>query len=139
MHGRILTSNVDTYDYPDTVHSLTSTVPSWNSTQAGATRRSGSDPDNDGGVVADLSWVSDNEGPYDSFHSTSAGTSFFAANAGGWIVGSSHSIASCASFSDEQGILNNGLLTIGWNGKTFQWTEPNEEETAYTFCASQES
>lgn len=88
--------------------------------------------------MGDYSWVSNNEGPYDSFHSTEAGTSYFAANAGGWIADSSHSIASCASFSDSQGTLNNGLLTIGWNNQEFQWTEPGEEEAAYNSCASQE-
>ena len=39
-------------------------------------RHAGSDPDND---------VS-NETSHDAFDSTSAGTSFFAANVGGWIV-----------------------------------------------------
>lgn len=88
--------------------------------------------------MADFSWLSNDETSYDAFDSTSAGTSFFAANAGGWIVDTSHSIASCASFSDGDGVLDNGLLTIGWNNQEFQWTEPGEEEAAYNMCALEE-
>ena len=114
---------------------MRSTVPFWNETQGLAARQ---DPDNDGGFVGDYSWISNNEGPYDSFHSTSAGTSYFAANAGGWMVDSAQSIAACASFSDSDGILDNGLLTLGWNNQEFQWNEPGEMEAAYSDCASQE-
>ena len=115
---------------------MRSTVPFWNETQGLAARQ---DPDNDGGFVGDYSWISNNEGPYDSFHSTSAGTSYFAANAGGWMINSAQSIAACASFSDSDGILDNGLLTLGWNNQEFQWTEPGEMEAIYSECAAQES
>ncbi|KIP07595.1 hypothetical protein PHLGIDRAFT_13121 [Phlebiopsis gigantea 11061_1 CR5-6] len=42
------------------------------------------DSANDGGFVSDYYWQYNNEGPYDSFHSSS----FFAANAGGWMLDS---------------------------------------------------
>ena len=95
-----------------------------------------SDPDNDGGFVGDYSWLSNNEGSYDSFHSTSDGTSFFAANAGGWMIDSSQAIAACADFTDGDGTVDHGLMTIGWNNQEFQWTEPGEEEAAYSECQS---
>ena len=122
--------------HPHVTELLHRTIPSSNTTQSVPSRRSGSDPANDGGIVADFSWLTNNEGAYDAFHSTTSGTSFFAANAGGWIVGSSHSIASCAAFSDGEGVLDNGLLTVGWNGKAFEWMEPGEEGAVYAACAA---
>ncbi|EKM50844.1 uncharacterized protein PHACADRAFT_212776 [Phanerochaete carnosa HHB-10118-sp] len=91
---------------------------------------------NPGEVIGDYSWISDNEGPYDAFGSTSDGTSFFASNAGGYAI-SETGIASCAAFQDADGTLDNGLLTYGWNGQEYQWTEPGEEEAAYNDCTSQ--
>lgn len=110
-----------------------STVPFWNATSGLSARQ---DPDNDGGFVGDYSWLTNNEGPYDSFHSTSDGTSYFAANIGGYMMSES-GIAGCAAFQDSQGTLDNGLLTYGWNNEEFQWTEDGEEEAAYNDCASQ--
>lgn len=109
------------------------TVPFWNET---GTLDARDDPANDGGFVADYSWISNNEGPYDSFHSTSDGSSFFASNAGGYMM-ANEGIAACASFQDAQGTLDNGLLTYGWNNQEFQWTNPGEENAAYSDCASQ--
>ncbi|GJE90560.1 hypothetical protein PsYK624_067030 [Phanerochaete sordida] len=109
------------------------TVPFWNATSSASKRQS--DPDNDGGFVADYSWLSNNEGPYDSFDSTSDGTSYFAANLGGYMI-ANEGIASCAAFEDDQGTLDNGLMTYGWNNQEFEWTEPGEEESAYSQCQS---
>ena len=80
-------------------------VPFWNETQAGLEGRG--DPDDYGGFVADYSWINNNEAAYDSFHSTSDGTSFFAANVGGWMIATT-TIAACAEFSDSDGGLANG-------------------------------
>ncbi|GJE90506.1 hypothetical protein PsYK624_066460 [Phanerochaete sordida] len=109
------------------------TVPFWNAT--GAAKRQ-SDPDDDGGFVADYSWLTNNEGPYDSFHSTPAGTSYFADNLGGYMI-SNTGIAACASFKDDQGTLDNGLMTYGWNNQEFEWTEDGEEEAIYGQCADE--
>ena len=112
-------------------------VPFWNETEAGLETRAGSDPDNDGGFVGDYSWLSNNEGPYDSFHSSSAGTSYFASNAGGWMINSQQAIAACADFTDGDGTLNHGLLSIGWNNQEFQWDwQPGEMQAIYSECQS---
>lgn len=109
-------------------------MPFWNETLAGGNLSARSDPDNDGGFVGDYSWLSNNEAQYDSFHSSSDGTSYFASNAGGWMINSAQAIAACADFTDAQGTLDNGLLTLGWNNQEFQWTEPGEEESIYNSC-----
>ena len=46
-------------------------------------------------------------------------------------------VAACAAFKDDQGTLDNGLMTYGWNDQEFQWTEPGEENAAYSQCSSQ--
>ena len=53
------------------------------------------------------------------------------------MINSEQGIAACASFQDAQGTLDNGLLTYGWNNQEFQWTEPGEEEAAYSQCSSE--
>ncbi|GJE90505.1 hypothetical protein PsYK624_066450 [Phanerochaete sordida] len=108
------------------------TVPFWNATGAASKRQS--DPDNDGGFVADYSWLSNNEGPYDSFHSSPDGTSYFADNLGGYMI-SNTGIAACAAFKDAQGTLDNGIMTYGWNNQEFQWQD-GEEEAVYGECSS---
>ena len=79
------------------------------------------DEDNDGGFVGDYYWQYNNEGPYDSFDSSSDSTSFFAANAGGWMVDSAQAISACAEFTDESGVLDNGIVTLGWNNQPYEW------------------
>ncbi|PSR74078.1 hypothetical protein PHLCEN_2v10150 [Hermanssonia centrifuga] len=81
-----------------------------------------SENDNDGTVV-DYSWKSTNEQVYDDFDSFSASTSYFAANSMGYMIETASGIAACADFADQEGDMDEAVLTIGWNDQPFQWTE----------------
>ena len=101
---------------------------------ANATLSSREDEGTDGGFVGDYFWSNNNEGPYDSFHSSDASTTYFADNAGGWMIDSSHAIAACAQFADDDGALDNGIMSIGWNNQPFEW-EDGEMTVAFDDCA----
>lgn len=90
----------------------------------------------DGGFVGDMYWNSNNEQAYDDFHSTDDSTSFFASNSGAWMVETSHAIAACSAFDDGDGILDNGIMTLGWNNQPFEW-EDGEMEAAFGTCQGQ--
>ena len=112
-------------------------MPFWNETAAGgALDKRQNDENNDGGFVADYFWNSDNEGPYDSFHSTSDGTSYFAANAAGYMVNSEQALTACAGFTDAQGPLDNGILAYGWNNEGYQW-EDGQMGATFGICQNE--
>ena len=92
------------------------------------------DIDDDGGIVGVYSWLTNNESPYESFHSTSDGSSFFASNVGGYMMSESGT-AACAAFQDSQGTPDNGILTYGGNNQEFEW-QPGQEQVAYNECSS---
>lgn len=52
------------------------------------------------------------------------------------MIDSAQAIAACADFTDGDGTVDHGLMTIGWNNQEFLWTEPGEENAAYSECAS---
>ncbi|GJE90481.1 hypothetical protein PsYK624_066180 [Phanerochaete sordida] len=85
VHHTGINHTVHYFNHGSGIHQLRArTVPFWDA----AVVEKRLDEDNDGGFVGDYYWNNDNEGPYDSFHSTSAGTSYFAANAGGYMINS---------------------------------------------------
>ena len=108
------------------------TVPFWNETSV--ERRQ--DESNDGGFVGDYYWNSDNEGPYDAFHSTSDGTSYFAANAAGYMVNSQQAVSACTGFTDAQGALDDGIITYSWPGSPYQWYD-GEMASVFNGCAGE--
>ncbi|GJE90484.1 hypothetical protein PsYK624_066220 [Phanerochaete sordida] len=100
------------------VHQLrATTAPFWNATLGAR------DENDDGGFVGDYYWNSDNEGAYDAFHSTGAGTTYFADNAAGYMVNSQQAVSACAGFQDADGYLDNGILTYGWNNEPYEWAD----------------
>lgn len=101
-----------------------------------ATIVSRSNEGRDGGFVADFYWSDNNQGAYNSFHSSSASTSFFAANAAGWMVNNAHAIAACAVFTDDDGVLDvGGVLSLGWNGQPFEFAD-GQLGAYYGLCTS---
>ncbi|THG95282.1 hypothetical protein EW026_g6342 [Hermanssonia centrifuga] len=83
--------------------------------------------DNDGTVVEYL-WQSTNEQSYDDFHSSSDSTSYFAANAMGYMIENQSAVAMCADFGDADGEMDEGVLTVGWNDQPFEW-QPGESDS----------
>ena len=78
--------------------------------------------DNDGGVVVDYNWNSISETAYDSFDSTQTLVDDFSND----IVGdmqAANGIQSCADFEDSDGVLDSGLVSIGWNNVPFQFAD----------------
>ncbi|THH00692.1 hypothetical protein EW026_g1875 [Hermanssonia centrifuga] len=80
--------------------------------------------DNDGTVV-DYLWQSTNEQSYDDFQSSSDSTSYFAANAMGYMIENQSAVGMCADFGDADGEMDEGVLTVGWNNQPFEW-QPGE-------------
>ena len=93
--------------------------------------------DNDGGMVVDYYFYDENETAYDSFDSTSTLISDFANDAIGDMESSS-TIIECADFGDSDGILNGGLLTVGWNNQAYQIDEPGESASITNTCYQDE-
>ncbi|GJE90488.1 hypothetical protein PsYK624_066260 [Phanerochaete sordida] len=121
------------YGHGDGFHQLrATTVPFWNET----TLERRQDESNDGGFVGDYYWNSDNEGPYDSFHSTSDGSSYFAANAAGYMVNSQQAVSACTGFTDAQGPLDDGIITYSWPGSPYQWYD-GEMASVFNGCAGE--
>ncbi|PSS32198.1 hypothetical protein PHLCEN_2v2036 [Hermanssonia centrifuga] len=85
--------------------------------------------DNDGTVV-DYLWQSTNE---QSCNSLSDSTSYFAANAMGYIIENQSAVAMCADFGDYDGLMNEAILTAGWNDQPFEW-QPGEESVILGDC-----
>lgn len=113
----------------------------------GTTKRT--DEHENGGFVGDYYWIAPNEAAYDSFHSTDAEihgmlySRFFhpssrfillfqltdrlivgyaeAANDMVNFMRPRNAIQVCVDFTDSDGVVNEGLFTIGWNGKAFQF------------------
>ena len=94
------------------------------------------DENDDGGFVADYYWNSDNEGPYDSFGSSSSGTEFFAQNAADYMIDSVQGVSACAGFTDAQGPLDNGILAYGWNDQPYLWQD-GQLQSQFDSCASE--
>ncbi|KAH9947036.1 hypothetical protein B0H21DRAFT_708759 [Amylocystis lapponica] len=90
---------------------------------------------NDGGMVVDYYFVDESEKAYDSFHSTSTLIRDFADDAIGSMK-TSNTVIECADFGDSDGLLNGGLLTVGWNGQAYQIDEPGESEAITKECYS---
>ncbi|KAH9947045.1 hypothetical protein B0H21DRAFT_708767 [Amylocystis lapponica] len=90
---------------------------------------------NDGGMVVDYYYLDENETAYDSFGSTSSMINGFASDAID-AMQSSNTVIECADFGDSNGILNGGLLTVGWNGQAYQLDEPNESQSLTSECYS---
>ncbi len=88
--------------------------------------------DNDGTVV-DYLWESTNEQSYNDFHSSSDSTSYFAANAMGYMIENQSAVAMCADFGDAGGTMDEAALTVGWNGQPFEWQD-GEEGAILTEC-----
>ncbi|THG93430.1 hypothetical protein EW026_g7802, partial [Hermanssonia centrifuga] len=97
----------------------------------GSDKRAESDND---GTVVDYSWQSTNEQSYNDFGSSSDSTSYFAANAMGYMIDTAQGIAACADFADQDGDMDEAILTIGWNDQPFDWDEPGEFEAALSSC-----
>ncbi|KAF8580713.1 hypothetical protein K439DRAFT_1662644 [Ramaria rubella] len=89
---------------------------------------------NDGGVVVDYLWNTDNMQAYDSFHSTPASTSDFANDVVNDLEGADD-ILGCANFEDSDGILAPGLIAIGWNNQPFEF-EDGESAALLGECAN---
>ncbi|KAH9947044.1 hypothetical protein B0H21DRAFT_369780 [Amylocystis lapponica] len=90
---------------------------------------------NDGGMVVDYYFYDENETAYDSFDSTSSMINNFANDAMATMQ-SANTVIECADFGDSDGILNGGLLTVGWNGQAYQIDEPGESEALTKECYS---
>ncbi|KAH9947051.1 hypothetical protein B0H21DRAFT_708772 [Amylocystis lapponica] len=88
---------------------------------------------NDGGMVVDYYYIDENETACDSFDSTSTLVQDFANDAIADME-SSETIIECAEFDDSNGLLNGGLLTVGWNGQAYQFDEPNESYAVTAQC-----
>ncbi|THG96350.1 hypothetical protein EW026_g5463 [Hermanssonia centrifuga] len=97
----------------------------------GSDKRAESDND---GTVIDYNWQSTNEQSYDDFGSSSASSSYFAANSMGYMIDTAQGIAACADFADQDGDMDEAVLTIGWNDQPFDWDEPGEFESALSSC-----
>ena len=39
------------------------------------------------------------------------------------MINSARAIVACAEFKDSDGVLDNGIMAIGWNNKPFYWNE----------------
>ncbi|PSR74076.1 hypothetical protein PHLCEN_2v10148 [Hermanssonia centrifuga] len=92
------------------------------------------DEDDNDGTVLDYSWQSINEQAYDDFDSSSDSTSYFAANSMGYMIETASGVAACADFADQDGDMDEGIVTIGWNDQPFQWTEPGEFSASLAMC-----
>ncbi|KAF8579135.1 hypothetical protein K439DRAFT_1638198 [Ramaria rubella] len=77
---------------------------------------------NDGGVVVDYLWNTNNMQAYDSFDSTPTSTTDFADDV---VTGleEDDDILGCANFEDSDGILAPGLMAIGWNNQPFEFQD----------------
>lgn len=93
---------------------------------------------NDGGLVVDYYFLDENESAYDSFHSTSTLIKNFANDAISDMA-SSNTVIECADFGDSGGILDGGLLTVGWNNQAYQIDEPGESESLTRECYQDET
>lgn len=91
---------------------------------------------NDGGFIGDYNWDNNNKAQYDSFHSSTDSTHYFANNAGGWMVNSQKAITACADFSDSQGTLDHGIFSMGWNNQPFEWQD-GQMDAEYEICLDQ--
>ncbi|KAH9947050.1 hypothetical protein B0H21DRAFT_883369 [Amylocystis lapponica] len=90
---------------------------------------------NDGGMVVDYYFVDENESAYDSFGPTSTLIQSFADDAIDSMQ-SSNTVIECADFEDSDGLLNGGLLTVGWNGQAYKLDQPGESQALTDQCYS---
>ena len=49
------------------------------------------------------------------------------------MVNSQKAIAACADFGDPQGMLDHGIISMGWNNQPFQW-QPGQLDAEYQIC-----
>ena len=90
--------------------------------------------DNYGGVVVDYNWLSLSEQAYDSFDSYSSEISDFADDIVDVLI-DDNSIQACADFEDSDGLLDGGLVSIGWNNQPFEFQD-GQEEALLDECAN---
>ncbi|THG95544.1 hypothetical protein EW026_g6129 [Hermanssonia centrifuga] len=121
------------YNHGSNVHTLRAWQRNFVRNGTEGSEKPRAEDDNDGTVV-DYSWQSTNEQAYDDFGSSSSSTSYFAANSMGYMIETASGIAACADFADQDGDMDEAVLTIGWNDQPFQWTEPGEFEAALAMC-----
>lgn len=100
---------------------------------ANATLSARIDEDNDGGFVGDYYWQYNNEGPYDSFGNSKDTTAFFSGNAGDWMVETAQAVSACAQFRDGSSVVDNGILTLGWNNQPYEW-QPGQMAAQFDEC-----
>ncbi|THG94051.1 hypothetical protein EW026_g7341 [Hermanssonia centrifuga] len=132
MRVGIFNHSLHYYNHGSNIHSLRA----WqrnivsNGTE-GSDKRAESDND---GTVIDYNWQSTNEQSYNDFGSSSSSTSYFAANSMGYMIDTAQGVAACADFADQDGDMDEAVLTIGWNNQAFDWDEPGEFEAALSSC-----
>jgi hypothetical protein len=87
-----------------------------------------------GGLVVDYNWSNDNIVAYDSFGSSPSqiqtDSSFFEQK-----MVDANVLLACAGWQDSNGILADGLISVGWNDQAFQF-EDGEENGLLSECHS---
>lgn len=74
----------------------------------------------------DYNWSSTSETAYDSFHSTSSMIDGFATDMVDDLQ-DANSIQGCCEFEDSDGLLDGGLISIGWNNQPFEFEDGQEQ------------
>jgi hypothetical protein len=79
------------------------------------------DQDEYNSVVADYYWAISTEADFNDFHSTKQMISTAANHVGSYMALKRFNTA-CVDFVDDSGLLDNGVMAVGWGGQPFFWT-----------------
>jgi len=93
------------------------------------------DQDENSGVVGDFYWSSDssNLAAYDSFDSSTSGDNEFASEISNDMEGGNW-IEACADFGDSDGLLEGGVIALGWNGNPFSYSSQSALDDHLADC-----
>jgi hypothetical protein len=89
--------------------------------------------EDEGGFVIDYYWNAPNVAAYDSFGSTNSEIN----EANNDLIGymqPRNAIEACTDFTDYDGELNTGLMTVGWNNQAFQYSSESAKQAHLSEC-----
>ena len=84
-------------------------------------------------VVGDYYWNYGTGAAYDSFHSTTDEINS-AGNHVGTYMANNNYIAACVDFEDSTGLLDDGVISVGWNDQPYIWNSQSALDSQISTC-----
>jgi hypothetical protein len=84
-------------------------------------------------VVGDYYWNYGTGASYDSFHSTTAEINAAGDDVGGYLYYNNY-IAACVDFVDSTGLLDDGVIAMGWNNQPYIWSSQSALDGQISTC-----